>query len=426
MRRRLPILVVLLVLLALIVLYHLGDGEEPFIVPPAPAPGETTVKVAEPSLDELTPLERADPPRRAQPAKWKKPPKWTRGSRSDAGDRQSVSGGRDPKTEETKFGAAETIHLTCQYGVVPEPRPLPEAFDSPYFWPRVDLDMGVSDEGKPLHYHRLAFPMVEPLYLVWDGAAVKIAPQETDFGGQTLILDPTLRRPNRVLVSYAQRGSSRFREEPYEFFAQRLGRVEINGVVRDMGREPFPLRLRLRSNTYRVGKFHGTRITVCDENVNGVFNDGWGGTGRRISRRRRGPERGGHDSIVVGSGRSARSTLFGRMLQVGERYFEITHADAAGTLLKVREYKGPMGTLLLNYNFAPAVRPLHLVMETDAFDSGTGFVNLGGRIGSVDVPVGSYAVKWGLLCYTGDPEKGPRVELLRGRHKRFDVEEEEV
>ncbi|MHC4597856.1 MAG: hypothetical protein ACYS47_02510, partial [Planctomycetota bacterium] len=183
---------------------------------------------------------------------------------------------------------------------------------------------------------------------------------------------------------------------------------------------PNYLAVRLHSDTYRTGKIGGQRLLVCDDNTNAMFVDqGTSEKGDNVNDH----FYQGCDTFVVGSGRSAATTLYGGIIPVKGKYFFLAEADKGGMYIKVREYKGPTGKVVLNFRGAPRVTPLHFVVGTPVGAKRLGFINLGNAKGPVDVPAGSYFLKWGLLCRGNDPNKGDRVEVWPGTFPKFKVEE---
>jgi hypothetical protein len=205
----------------------------------------------------------------------------------------------------------------------------------------------------------------------------------------------------------------------HSLLAAEYATVRICGNERTFPSNPQRLNLRLRANAHRKGKLGGKTVRLCDDNANGAFNDAGTAEKDGIANDLRFS---GSDSIVVGTGAKAYSTLFGSLVRIGDTHYLLARTPKSGTAMAARPYTGPLGKIRVRYTGAP-LTPLHLVVGTDTGGGRLGFINLGGERGPVEVPPGAYFLKWGLLCLGPDPNRKARVEIWKGKYPSFVVEE---
>ncbi|MHC4600924.1 MAG: hypothetical protein ACYS47_18175 [Planctomycetota bacterium] len=328
---------------------------------------------------------------------------------------------RSPLLKPGNFGEVVTGKLQVRFGRVQETRPLPQAFHNIYFWPAFELAREPGEVKDVLKAKRLPFPPPSVYFLVWRGKSVKIANNATGKGGQRFRYGRTHPETNILTLSYWDEKAGRNAGIRYSLRAVEYASVRICGNTRDFPVDPCRLNLRLRANSHRVGKLEGKIVVLCDDNANGAFNDP--GTAERGDLPLAHDLRfSGCDTIVVGSKAAAYSTLMGSLVRLGNAHYLLTQVPKSGITLAARPYKGPLGKIRVRYVGA-GLTPLHLVVGTDTGGGKLGFINLGGERGPVDVPPGSYFLKWGLLCLGADPNRNARVEIWPGDRPDFVVEE---
>jgi hypothetical protein len=331
---------------------------------------------------------------------------------------------KNPFTTAKNLGDEEKIKLKPAYGQVRESRPLPHSWENHYFWRPTDLQRGVNKDGKPNDVFKLPFPQPAQFFLIWTqkGRDVIIAKDEKGVGPTPFKYGIFSANKVKVTMLYFDYEKNKNVPMPYEMLAIENRKVTIAGNERtfDPANSPNYIGLRIHSNTYRQGKVGGQRLLILDDNTNAMFIDqGTLETGDANNDHKFY----GCDSFVVGSGRSAYSTLYGGLIKVKDKYYFIKEADVGGMMMTVQEYKGPMGKLEVKGNWGRGVTPLHFVVGTSVGSKRLGFINLGGEKGPVAVPTGSYFFKWGVLCRGKDPNKDDRVEIWKGTTKRFKLEE---
>jgi hypothetical protein len=332
---------------------------------------------------------------------------------------------KTPFTDPANLGAEKTVALAAANARGAGTRPLPQAFENPYFWRAVDLQRGVDEKGKKRDVAKLPFPGPSEFYLIWTpkGRDVRLARDDGGAGGRPFRYGRNKPEAVRVDLFYRNKAKGRNEARRYEFLAVENLNISMAGSRRtlDPKNSPAFIGLRLRSVTCRKGRIDKKTLLVVDDNTNARFNDG--GT------REEGTEAcdlkfDGCDSLVVGSGPSSYATLYGSLLRVGPTHYLLGEDDVGGGRLTVREYKGPTGKIAVSFRGARGAVPLHLVVGTPTGGKRYGFVNLGGAKGPVSVPVGSYFLKWGLLCAGEDPDQRvDRVEIWKGTYPDFEVKE---
>jgi len=335
---------------------------------------------------------------------------------------QNVDTTKNPFSEPDSLYDEVRIALKPKYGQARESRPLPQSFDNHHFWRPVDLETGLDKDNKPKNNKKLPFPQPLQYFLIWNQKDVKIAKDESGTGGRIFKPGKFKATRERVTLQYWNPEKDKIVPMMYEFLAIENAKCSIAGSERTFPSNPNYLGLRLHSNTYRIGKIGKHPLAVYDDNTNAIFYDqGTRETGNDVNDHKFF----GCDTIVAGAGRSAVATLYGGIIQTPDgKYYYIKEADIGGTYLKVQEYKGPTGKVVLKFNGAPKVTPLHFIIGCPVGGERLGFINLGGSRGSVDVPAGSYFFKYAMLCKGSDPNRADRVEVYPGSYPKKIVVEE--
>ncbi|MHC5038195.1 MAG: hypothetical protein ACYTHM_12840, partial [Planctomycetota bacterium] len=335
---------------------------------------------------------------------------------------RKVNLARTPFSNPENLGPMETISLKPASGQTRASRPLPQAFDNPYFWRLVVLRRGKDAEGKRTDVVNLDFP--DPTFLIWTPKEreVQIATDGDGKGGRPFTYGKNDPKTEKLLLHCFDHEKGKQLRKPYELLVVENSKVSIAGNIRrfDPKAHPDYLGLRLRANTYRLGRLGGKSLLIVDENTNARFNDrGTEETGKL----KYDLKYSGCDSIVVGTGPSSATSLYGSLIAVREKFFFIEKDDPGGLSLRIRPYKGPMGNVVVKFKGPRNVVLLHAVIGTRTGQKSFGFINVGRKKGAVAVPTGSYFFKWGLLCDSRDPSKGNRVEIWKGKVPDFTVEE---
>lgn len=141
---------------------------------------------------------------------------------------------------------------------------------------------------------------------------------------------------------------------------------------------------------YTSGKVEGVKITLIDENANGVYGEMW------------------KDRIVVGDGAFAHPLSSVESLGGKLFYLDI---DPSGTSVRTRPYKGEVGALDLTSAFRSKGK-----LESAVVTDNTNYFDVGGK-GVVSLPVGTYKLYSGVV--TARPQL---AHLKQGAMKPFAIE----
>ncbi len=322
---------------------------------------------------------------------------------------------KSPLADPANFGKPEPVaKLTTRWGS-PVPTPDPHRFDDIYFWKNLYLSDG-EYQGKPADKLKLPFPGI--LYWIKKGDQIIFATNDEGKGGKPVRLGLKPAKQSVTCDYYHKGDSLKIR---YDFEACFYRQVRVCERTIQYPIDNINFNVRIRSDTCRSCSFKGLDLVLSDDNSNGTFND-FGTEENPSAEHKFDLKFEGSDGLFVGKGSSGYATMLGTLARFGNAYYDLEFNESA-TEVTFREYKGPMGKVVVDFKGNPRAVVKHFIVGQKVGETKIFFLNLGESKGPVDVPVGAYFFKYALISSTPDPEKGLRVEVHKGGFPGFQVDE---
>jgi hypothetical protein len=298
--------------------------------------------------------------------------------------------------------------------------PDPHAFEDPIFWRALYLSDFPDANGKDQNKLKLPFPGLH--WWLKKGANILYATNVEGRGARSVKLSPK-GSLQKVVCDYFYKEKSV--KIAFQFTGLWYRSVKVCENIIEYPADNTAYNIRIRSNTFRQGSYQGQQFFISDDNCNGIFRD-FGTEENPANQQNNDIFFYGSDGITVGRGRGAYSTILGSVVKFGGKYYKMKLNNPV-TEAEFWEYKGPTGKVKLNFRGNGRCNIMHFIVGQKVGAEEIFFVNLGGGgRDAMEVPVGSYFFKYGLLVDGTKPEKNLRVEIRRGAFPPFKVKEGET
>jgi hypothetical protein len=323
---------------------------------------------------------------------------------------------KSPLADPANFGPSEpVVKLKTVYGKRLQ-SPSPTRFKDILFWKPLYICDG-EYQGKP--GDKIKLPMPGLHYWIKRKTNIFYANNLEGRGGRKLRIGS---KPGKQSILGSYFFKNKALNIKFEFLACILRTVKVcERTITYPSDDTSAYNFRLFSNTARKGSFKGKEFYIGDDNCNGLFKD-FGTEENPNNQIILDLLYGGADSISVGRGGSEYQTFLGTLIRIGSTFYEMS-LNSPVTEAQFKEYKGPMGKVQLKFQGNPKAHIKHFILSQKVGAEKIFFVNIGGSRGPVEVPVGAYFFKYGLLTTASDPEKGYRMEIYRGKYPGIKVEE---
>ncbi len=169
------------------------------------------------------------------------------------------------------------------------------------------------------------------------------------------------------------------------------------------GRAPSekPIVLKWIGSTAVTTKFNGVDIAVYDDSGDGNFV-GYG-----------------EDSVVVGTGKTARVQPLSKYIYIGDLLFEMK-LEASGAGIRFKPYDGPIA--LLKFDYKSTTNPAFMIAEGVGEQANISFNLMDAKDKPMWVPPGRYRFRNGYFAY-GEGDRRETILVEQGKSAEFGISE---